>query len=93
MTIKDVREKNKLSQTAFAKSIGVSASTVAAIESGRMNVSSKVADAVKAAYGEVIEVSSKIEKKSEKVEKKAGTAQAKANTTKEKAETKAAKAS
>ena len=87
MTIKELREKNNLSQAAFAKSIGVSASTIAAIEAGRMNVSSKIADAVKATYGEVIEVSTKVVEKSEKAEKKAGTAKTKASTAKKKAET------
>ena len=96
MTIKELRDKYSLSQSALAKAIGVSASTIGAIEGGRMKVSPKIADAVKATYGEVLEDDpkaenkSKVEKKAEKVEKKAGETKAKAKTAKAKAETKAA---
>ena len=47
MTIKELREKYNLSQAKLAASIGVSTSTISAIESGRMKVSQKIADAVK----------------------------------------------
>ena len=91
MTIKELREKYNLSQAKLAASIGVSTSTISAIESGRMKVSQKIADAVKDTYGEVIETESKVEKKAEKVEKKAAEVKTKAKTTKKKAETKAEK--
>ena len=86
MTIKELREKYNLSQAKLAASIGVSTSTISAIESGRMKVSQKIADAVKDTYGEVIEKESKVEKKAEKVEKKAAEVKTKAKTTKKKAE-------
>ena len=69
MTIKELRDKYSLSQSALAKAIGVSASTIGAIEGGRMKVSPKIADAVKATYGEVLEDDPKAENKS-KVEKR-----------------------
>ena len=90
MTIKELREKYHLSQSALAKAIGVSSSAVAAVETGRMKVSQKIADAVKAVYGEVIEMEEKTEKKVEKVGKKAKETKEKAKTTKKKAEAKAA---
>ena len=80
MTIKELREKYNLSQAKLAASIGVSTSTISAIESGRMKVSQKIADAVKDTYGEVIEKESKVEKKAEKVEKKAAEVKTKAKT-------------
>ena len=86
MTIKELREEYNLSQAKLAASIGVSTSTISAIESGRMKVSQKIADAVKDTYGEVIEKESKVEKKAEKVEKKAAEVKTKAKTTKKKAE-------
>ena len=57
MNLKELREKNKLSQAALAKSIGVSPSAVASIETGRMKPSQKIADAVKDVYGETLEAS------------------------------------
>ena len=56
MTIKELREKYNLSQSALAKAIGVSSSAISNMESGRMKASAKIADAVKNVYGEVIEV-------------------------------------
>ncbi len=90
MTIKELRGKYQLSQSALAESIGVSSSTISAIESGRMKVSIKIADAVKATYGEVIEIEEKTEKKAEKAEQKAKETKTKAQATKKKAEAKAA---
>ena len=79
MNLKEIREKAKLSQAAFAKTIGVSSSAVASVEAGRMKVSQKIIDQVKEVYGEVIEpevkkiqeAEKKAEEKVEKVEKKA----------------------
>ena len=63
MTLKELREKNKLSQAALAKSIGVSPSAVASIETGKLKPSQKIADAVKNVYVETIEVPAAKEKK------------------------------
>ena len=66
MTLKELREKNKLSQAALAKSIGVSPSAVASIETGKLKPSRKIADAVKNVYGESIEVPAAKAKPAEK---------------------------
>ena len=66
MTLKELREKNKLSQAALAKSIGVSPSAVASIETGKLKPSQKIADAVKNVYGESIEVPAAKAKPAEK---------------------------
>ena len=102
MNLKELREKNKLSQAALAKSIGVSSSAIASIETGRMKVSQKISDKVKEVYGEVIEPEVKklqeAEKKAEEavaaVEKKAEAAVSEAVETAKKVEekTKATKA-
>ena len=68
MTIKELREKYHLSQSALAKSIGVSSSAISNMESGRMKASAKIADAVKNVYGEVIDVG---EEKAENAKEKA----------------------
>ena len=108
MTLKELREKNSLSQAALAKSIGVSNSTVASVEAGRMKVSQKISDKVKEVYGEIIEQPAvkKVQeagKKAEaavnktvesvrKVEEKAKTTRAKAKAAQEKAKATVAKA-
>ena len=51
MTIKELREKEKLSQAKLANALGVSPSLIGAIETGKMNVSEKLADKVKDVYG------------------------------------------
>ena len=71
MDLKELREKTKLSQAAFAKTIGVSPSAVASIESGRMKASAKIIDAVKNTHGEVIEPEVKKTKPAEKKDKPA----------------------
>ena len=78
MNLKEVRENNKLSQAAFAKTIGVSSSAVASVEAGRMKASQKIIDKVNEVYGVVIEpevkkvqeVEKKVEAKVEEFEKK-----------------------
>jgi len=105
MTLKEVREKNKLSQAAFAKTIEVSSSAIASIESGRMKASQKICDKVKEVYGETIEpevkkvqeaekkVEAKVEaaeKKVEAAEKKVAEVEKKAANTAKKVEKKAA---
>ena len=99
MNLKEVREKAKLSQAAFAKTIGVSSSAVASVEAGRMKTSQKIIDKVKEVYGEVIEpevkkvqaAEKKVEEKIEAVEKKAEAVVNGAIETKEKAEKKVKK--
>lgn len=51
MTIRELRAQEKLSQSEFARRIGVSQVTVSMIETGRIKVSPKVAAAVKKACG------------------------------------------
>ena len=51
MTIKELREKEKLSQSKLASALGVSPSLIGAIETGKKNVSEKLADKVKDVYG------------------------------------------
>lgn len=55
MTIKELREKNKLTQTALAKSIGVTSNAISAIESGRLKLSEKLAAKINEVYGEAVE--------------------------------------
>ncbi|MBR1685229.1 MAG: helix-turn-helix transcriptional regulator [Clostridia bacterium] len=50
-TIKELRTAQKLSQAAFAKSIGVSAASVAYYEKGEKNPSEKVLAKIKEVYG------------------------------------------
>lgn len=77
LTIRELREKNKLTQVAFAKSLGVSSNAISAIESGRLKLSEKMASKVKEIYGEAVEqpagaeLKKAIKKTAAKVEKKA----------------------
>ena len=87
MTIKELREKNKLSQAKLAKVLGVSGATIASIEAGQRKVSAKISKTVKEVYGEVIEVGTKVE---EKVEKKAKETKARVKASKKKTQTGAA---
>lgn len=59
MNLKELREKRGLTQTALAKSLGVSSNAVSAIESGRLKLSGKLSDKIKEVYGEVIEPETK----------------------------------
>ena len=88
MTIKELRTEKKLSQTAFAESIGVSASTIGDIERGRTKVSPKVAEAVKNVYGVEVELGETAA--AEAAEKAKVKADAAAKPAKEKTEKKAA---
>lgn len=49
-SIKELRTAQKLSQTTFAKTIGVSTASITAYETGRVNPSEKVLDKIKEAY-------------------------------------------
>ena len=46
MTIKEMREINKLSQSALAKALGVNPRTISRIENGQLKVSPKMAEKV-----------------------------------------------
>ena len=63
MTLKELREKNKLTQAAFAKALGVSTSMISSIESGAKQMTDKVADKVLEVYDVVIETAEKAEGK------------------------------
>jgi DNA-binding XRE family transcriptional regulator len=87
MTLKEVREKNKLSQAAFAKTIEVSSSAIASIESGRMKASQKICDKVKEVYGETIEPEvKKVQEAEKKVEAKVEAAEKKVEAAEKKVE-------
>ena len=96
MNLKELREKNKLSQAAFAGTLGVSGKSIYLIEAGRMKLSKKLSDKIAEVYGEVIEPAEKkakeVEKKAKAVEKKAKTAVADAEKKADKAATAAAEA-
>ena len=49
-TIKELRTAQKLSQAAFAKTIGVSTASVTAYEAGRVNPSEKVLEKIREVY-------------------------------------------
>lgn len=55
MNLKELREKNKLTQAAFGNSLGVSGKAIYLIESGNMNLSRKLSDKIAEVYGEFIE--------------------------------------
>lgn len=52
MTVKELREKYKLTQSALAKSLGVSSNTISAVEAGRLKLSNKLAAKIMETYGE-----------------------------------------
>ena len=93
MNLKELREKNKLSQAAFAGTLGVSGKSIYLIEAGRMKLSKKLSDKIAEGYGEVIEPAEKkakeVEKKAKEVEKKAKAVEKKAKTAVADAEKKA----
>ena len=55
MNLKELREKNKLTQAAFGSSLGVSGKAIYLIESGNMTLSRKLSDKIAEVYGEFIE--------------------------------------
>lgn len=65
MTLKELREKNELTQAAFAKALGVSTSLISSIESGAKQITDKVANKVLEVYDVVIETAEKAEGKVE----------------------------
>ena len=93
MTIKELREKNKLTQAAFADALGVTGKYIYLIESGKSNLSKKLSDKIAEVYGEVIEpAEKKVKTAAVKAEKKAKTTAAKAEKKADKAAADAAQA-
>ena len=79
MTIKELRTEKKLTQAAFAQSIGVGLSTVGSYEIGRIQPSQAVIDRIRELYGvEITPVEKPAEKPAKKPAKKAAEAPAKA---------------
>ena len=52
MTIKELREKYNLTQSALARSLGVSSNAISGIEAGRIKLSPKMSAKMKEVYGE-----------------------------------------
>ena len=59
MNLKELREKNKHSQAAFAGTLGVSGKSIYLIEAGKLKLSKKLSDRIAEVYGEVIEPAEK----------------------------------
>lgn len=81
MTVKELREKNNLTQSALAKSLGVTSNTISAVEAGRLKLSNKLAAKIKEVYGEDVAAApavktEKADKPDEKKEAKAESAAA-----------------
>ena len=51
MTIRETRAREKMSQTAFAKRIGITPGTVSQLENGRMKISDRIADRIWDEFG------------------------------------------
>ena len=64
MTIKELREKYNLTQSALARSLGVSSNAISGIEAGRIKLSPKMSARIKEVYGEEL-TSAATEKPSE----------------------------
>lgn len=78
MTIKELRTKEGLSQSALAKKLGIATSAIGHMENGRMKVSAKIAEKAKEVYGVVIDTEAKVEKAAKATAKKTKTAAKKA---------------
>ena len=59
MNLKELREKNKLTQAAFGSALGVSGKSIYLIESGKMKLSKKLSAKIADVYGEMIEPAEK----------------------------------
>lgn len=55
MNLKELRAKNKLTQTEFGSALGVSGKSIYLIEAGKMKLSKKLSARIAEVYGEVIE--------------------------------------
>ena len=62
MNLKELREKNKLTQAAFAAPLGVSGKSIYLIESGRMKLSKKIEPAERKARTRAAKAEKKIDK-------------------------------
>ena len=78
MTIKELRTKEGLSQSALAKKLGIATSAIGHMENGRMKVSAKIAEKAKEVYGVVIDTEAKVKKAAKTTAKKTKTAAQKA---------------
>ena len=67
MTIKEMREINKLSQSALAKALGVNPRTISRIENGQLKVSPKMAEKVWELYRVSLDVPVQEKKRAKKV--------------------------
>ena len=63
MTIKKLREKYNLTQSALARSLGVSSNAISGIEAGRIKLSPKMSAKIKEVYGEEVTTAPAPEKK------------------------------
>jgi DNA-binding XRE family transcriptional regulator len=75
MTVKELREKYKLTQSALAKSLGVTSNTISVVEAGRLKLSSKLTAKIKEVYGEDVAAAPAL--KAEKADKPAEKKEAK----------------
>lgn len=66
MTIKEMREINKLSQSALAKALGVNPRTISRIENGQLKVSPKMAEKVWELYRVSLDVPVQEKKRTKK---------------------------
>ena len=66
MTIKEMREINKLSQSALAKALGVNPRTISRIENGQLKVSPKMAEKVWEMYRVSLDVPVQEKKRAKK---------------------------
>ena len=93
MTLKELREKEKISQAKLAKALGVSSTLISAIETGVKPASNAVIGKVKEVYGVVIEkavvAEASVKAEAAKVEAKAAGEKAKEVVKKTKAAVKA----
>ena len=55
MTIKELCEKYNLTQSALARSLGVSSNAISGIEAGRIKLSPKMSARIKEVYGEEVD--------------------------------------
>ena len=74
MTIKELRTKEGLSQSAMAKRLGIATSAIGHMENGRMKVSPKIAAKAKEEFGVDLDIEAKAERKPVKEKVKAAEA-------------------
>ena len=71
MTIKELREKYNLTQSALARSLGVSSNAISGIEAGRIKLSPKMSAKIKEVYGEEVAAAAPATEKKATPKKKA----------------------